>query len=302
MYIPRWIKYLYQRLPLRRSLLITMRNLYVPEYRLSQRLNFDGPFRVKVGETSFLLQNYDDYDHVIENQIFWQGLTGRWEKKSLRIWMDLCNNAHTICDIGANTGVYALAAQAVNPNANVFAFEPVERIYAELELNVRLNAYPIRCIPHALSNIDGIQTLYERPGTHDYTASLNRHFMADHFAGVDYQSKELTTVRLATLIVREHVQAIDLMKIDVETHEYEVLLGMGEFLEKMKPTLLLEILNDNVGQLLEPLMRANKYLMFAIDENEGPRRVDTLRVTAPLNYLMCNETIAREMGLLLNAK
>jgi hypothetical protein len=139
--------------------------------------------------------------------------------------------------------------------------------------------------------------MHEQPGTHHYAASLNRHFIEDHFTGVEYQSKELTIVRLATFIERENVSTIDLMKIDVGTHEYEVLLGMGEFLEKMKPRLLVEIVNDNVGQSLERLLRENAYLMFAIDENEGPRRVDSLHVRIPMNYFLCNETIALEMGL-----
>ena len=298
MYIPRWINYLYRRLPLRRELLVSLRELHVPGYELSQRLNFNGPFRVKAGEHSILLQNYDDHDHVIENQIFWYGLTGRWEKKSLEIWLELCKSATTIVDVGANTGIYALAAQAVNPDASVFAFEPVDRIYSELQQNVRLNSYPIRCLQYALSNIDGTQTMYERTDIHDYTATLNRDFIENNFAGVKYQSTKLQTIKLATFIQQEHITSIDLMKIDVETHEYYVLQGMEEFLESMKPAIIIEVLNDTVAQSLETLLTNKGYLMFAIDEKAGLRRVESLRSGNPRNYLLCNSTKAFSLGLI----
>jgi FkbM family methyltransferase len=299
MYIPQWLKYLYRTIPLRRSLLIAMREVYVPKYELSQRLNFAGPFRVKAGKRSFLLQTYDDYDHVIENQIFWQGLTGRWEKKSLQLWIDLCKNAKTIFDIGANTGIYALAAQAVNPDAHVFAFEPVARIYSELQHNVRMNKYPIHCIPHALSSVDGTQVMYEREDIHDYTATLNRDFIENQFAGVKYRSIQLQTIKLATFIKGENVPPIDLMKIDVETHEFDVLKGMDGFLDTMRPTLIIEILNDAVGQSIERLLENKGYVIFAIDEHDGPAKVDSLRARNPTNYLLCNSTKAHELELTL---
>ena len=38
------------------------------------------------------------------------------------------------------------------------------------------------------------------------------------------------------------------MKIDVETHEPAVLKGMGEYLRSFRPTMLIELLNDEVAQ------------------------------------------------------
>jgi tRNA1(Val) A37 N6-methylase TrmN6 len=42
----------------------------------------------------------------------------------LALWIKLCRQSETILDVGANTGVYALVAGAVNKKAKIFAFEP----------------------------------------------------------------------------------------------------------------------------------------------------------------------------------
>ena len=74
----------------------------------------------------------------IENDIFWKGLTGGWEKISMKLWMQLCRKAKVILDIGANTGIYALTAKAVKPESSVFAFEPLHRMCDKLKRNVRM--------------------------------------------------------------------------------------------------------------------------------------------------------------------
>ena len=46
------------------------------------------------------------------------------ERQSLRLWLQAAKHARTIFDVGANSGVYALAG-AVNKNASIDAFEPI---------------------------------------------------------------------------------------------------------------------------------------------------------------------------------
>jgi FkbM family methyltransferase len=239
-----------------------------------------------------MLQNYKGHDHVIENEIFWNGLTGGWEKVSLALWIELCKSSDTIFDIGANTGVYSLIAKSVRPNSNVFAFEPIPQIYRQLQTNIRLNKYDVHECNVAVSNRDGVQKIFDGKGGHTYTASLNR--------GFDQNTVELDvqTIKLSTFIRGQNISSVDLMKIDVETHEVEVLQGMEEFLDSMQPTLLIEILTSELGGRIEQLLAGKGYSYYAVDELNGLARVDNLRGGSCRNFLICAMEKEEMVGLL----
>jgi hypothetical protein len=170
------VKYAYDVFPFKKQAFLVMKYLWQPPQSLFQRLNFSGPFTVKFPEGQFKLQNYEGHDHAIENEVFWRGLTGGWEKGSLALWIELCKPSTTIFDIGANTGIYSLLAKAVQPTSRVFAFEPILKIFGQLETNVRMNNYDIHECNVAVSNRDGMQKIFDTTGGHTYTASLNRGF------------------------------------------------------------------------------------------------------------------------------
>ncbi len=66
------------------------------------------------------------------------------------------------------------------------------------------------------------------------------------------------------------------MKIDVETHEPEVLEGMGIYLKKFKPTLLIEILDNEVAEKIQVLVKGLNYIYFNLDENGHINQVESL--------------------------
>lgn len=97
------------KLPALRALRATTR---LPE-RVYRHLHFHGDFDVEVAPgTRFRIRSYAN---VVENDLFWAGYAKNYERASLAVWRDLCAGAETILDVGANTGVYALAAGALNP-------------------------------------------------------------------------------------------------------------------------------------------------------------------------------------------
>ena len=111
-----------------------------------------------------------------------------------------------------------------------------------------------------------------------------------------------TTIRVArldTLIEQLKIEKIDLIKLDVETYEAEVLEGLGTYLDKFRPTLLIEILNDEVGHRIEALLKGKDYLYFNIDEETNSiRKVEEITKSDYYNYLICNPKVAEEIGLL----
>ena len=287
----RILKSAYDAFPFKKQAFLFLKLFISPDHELQERLNFAGSFRVRVPGGNFMMQNYDGHDHVIENEVFWNGIGGKWEKHSLSLWMKLCVSAETIVDVGANTGIYSLVAKAVRPTAQVFAFEPVERIFAQLRHNMTLNNFDVVCLNAALSDIDGTRMLFDGPGVHTYTASMDPSFMADAVG------TEVRTMTLSTFVRDRHLRSIDLMKIDVEKHEPEVLAGAAGLLGAKGTAILIEILTDEIGEKVEKLLAGLGYVYYAIDDIRGPVKCAKLRGTGVSNYLLCSSEKARSLGL-----
>ena len=238
---------------LRRAPIIhrTIRSVWTPPERVYQHLYFDGPFTVKVGDASFRMEHFGAQ---IENDLFWRGYGNGFEGRSLKLWAELCKSASVIVDVGANTGVYALAAKALNPSAKVIAIEPSRDIARRLRRNVRLNAFDIEVIEVAVSDASGFATFYEFSGEHHYSASLNAAMGGTVPVSVPVR-------RLDDLLDRA-----DLIKIDVERHEPAVLRGAERLLES-HPTLLIEVLDAEAEQDIRQELDGYDWQMIEEDRN-----------------------------------
>jgi FkbM family methyltransferase len=287
------VKKLYHILPFKKGLFTCVKYIFSPGERIYKHLSFKGVFRVKAGEASFLVNHYG---FQVENEIFWKGLEGGWEKQSFMLWIKLCKRAHTILDIGANTGIFALIAGAVNPKAKIIAFEPVERVYQKLEQNIALNnTFNITPVKKALSDADGKAIIYDDHNEHIYSVTVNKSLRSE---GAGAFPVEIDIMKLSTYIRSNDIGRIDLVKIDVETHEPEVLEGMEEYLDMFRPAMLVEVLSDETGSRIEKLVSGKNYLFFNIDETHGPRKVSKITASNSFNYLLCSCAEAGTLGLL----
>jgi FkbM family methyltransferase len=241
---------------------------------------------VSVEKKSFLLQNPGFT--TIENEIFWFGLEKGWEKISMKLWIELVKNSDTILDIGANTGVYSLVAATVNNHAKVYAFEPVKRTSHILKQNLALNPHlKIQLVEKAVSNVVSVAEFYDLPTESQYSASLNSEMLASFPNRVSY---EVETIRLDSFSELNN-QKIDLIKLDVEMHEPEAIEGMIEMIKKNKPTILIEILTNEIGVRIEQLLNDLGYNFYEIDEINPPCKVKNLRKSAHYNFLLIQKEL-----------
>ena len=235
------------------------------------------------------------FGYELENMLFWEGLYGTWEKESLKIWATLSKDSNMILDIGANTGVYALISSAINPKCKIHAFEPVERVFKRLNYNLEINKSPnITTHKIGVSNNDGEATIYDSLKTYTYSVTINKNLWSQERK---VKEVKIPIKKLSTFIEENKLKKIDLLKIDVETHEHEVLLGMGEHLKTMQPTLLIEILNDKVASKIEALIKDIEYLYFNVDEQNAPFQVKHLTKSRFHNFLICKKAVAKKLGL-----
>lgn len=272
------LKEIYKALPLKRQVFELVRSVWTPPQSVYQHLHFTSAFDVRVDKGIKFKINSDGSN--ITNEIFWQGIYEGWEGMTMKIWKELSATSRTILDVGANGGIYALVSKAVNPTADVHAFEPSELWFRRLSENCQLNRFDIHCHKLGVSNMDGE---VELRGVWDKVNSV------------------FPVIKLDTFIEKQGLSGIDLMKIDVELNEPLVLEGFKNYIGKFRPTIIIEILRDEVGEKLEQVVdfQSLGYLFFNLDDKEGVLKKEHLTRSPNRcwNYLVCDAATAKRLKL-----
>jgi FkbM family methyltransferase len=281
----------WSRLPGKRPLFEMWRRAGAPPERLWRHLHFIGDFTVPLGRGDGFRMRH--FGQLVENDLFWTGYGNGWEGTSLRLWARLAPLAGIILDVGANTGVYALAAATMNPAARVFAFEPVRRIADRLRHNVALNRLAIEVVEAGASDTTGTATIYEPTAEHHYSASLEQAMLAGT-AGL--RETSIAVTRLDDFAATRALPRLDLLKIDAEMHELPILEGLGARLAQDRPAMLVEVLTAEIGHgLMEPIAGLD-YALFRIEEGAGVVPVATL-AEGRGNHLICQPETAGRIGI-----
>ncbi len=257
------LRKIWLQLPGKRAAFRLLRSLVRLSERVWRHLYFSGPFDVHIDSNASFRIFHNG--HLVENEIFWSGLFGAWEGQSLKAWCDLASHSHGIIDLGANSGVYALAAEAVNPGARIYAIEPFRPVVEILARNLELNESTVQLHCVAISDHIGQERLFSTSqSTFEYAASLNADFNPD--------AKAITMVEVTTLdaLLDQHpLDSVDLIKIDTEGQEAEVLNGMRRTLERFTPNMLVEVLDEKAERAVLQITNQYGYEYIWIDEAVG---------------------------------
>jgi len=164
----------------------------------------------------------------------------------------------TILDIGANIGGYSyyLAPIAASFKGTCIAFEPGMKTYNRLKKNIFHSNFSAERM--ALSNTNGTGDLY-LPVSHG-CSSLIKH---PEFDGLKTESVPL--MRLDDYINTNTIDDVGFIKIDVEGHEFEVIDGSVETINKFKPLILCESENRHIlhtGRTTEMFLDYMKDLQY----------------------------------------
>jgi FkbM family methyltransferase len=287
-------KKVYDLVPFKKEIFSFLKHLPIPE-KMFRHLYFKGIFKLKINNKTNVLMH--STGQVEENQLFWKGLDEGWEKVSINLWKKLCLNSNVIFDIGANTGIYSLIAKAVNTNSKVYAFEPLPAVVDILKINNEINNFDIDCIPLAVSNFSSEAKVFLQENTDfAYSVTVNKSLLSK-----ETPQKELNikTITLNEFIKNQNIGKIDLMKIDVETHEPEVLEGFDEYLHKFLPDIIIEVWSEDTVEKINKILTDKRYLYFDIDDKNGIiTQKDKIYVSSYWNYLVCKPETATYLGLI----
>lgn len=172
-----------------------------------------------------------------------------------------------LIDVGANTGFYSLLALACGA-PEVHAFEPVTEIADVLWINAKCSEISDRLYLHreALGAASGTSTLYFPNKSHglvETSASLNPSFRAQHSEQRSVNVRSLDDVMLTQQWQASSTQRF-LLKLDVESHEPQVLSGANQLLTTLRPALVCEILPGVDVDFYVAMMQRHGYAHFAL--------------------------------------
>jgi len=235
-----------------------------------------------------------DGDDAIASLLAWQRQLVRYEPDTTQLFLKLVANSRTFFDIGANTGLYALAAAANDPVRQVYAFEPFPAIYAYLVRNIAVNGFAnLHAFPFAVSDFVGSTPFYIP------SASAVFPFSASTAAGLTPLVKEIqvAATTLDRFVVEEGVERVDLMKVDTETTEPQVLAGAAAVLGNHRPLVICEVLPFGKEQDLHDVLDPLDYRYFWI---KGEQLIPNAVIKGDptmvhMNYLMAPAERVQEL-------
>lgn len=127
--------------------------------------------------------------------------------------VDTAEPPRVVFDLGSNIGMTILYFRVRYPHARIYGFEPDPLAFAVLQENTR----PLRgveILPYAVADLDGPLAFYPRPET--FASSVVPDGSAGGPVTVEARSLETLAEDLA-------IDAIDLLKVDIEGAEFRVL-------------------------------------------------------------------------------
>jgi FkbM family methyltransferase len=198
----------------------------------------------------------------------------RFERCELEFILRILEPGMTFFDVGANVGLYSMAAAKKVILGKVFSFEPCQWTYQRLLRNVELNGlHNISAIRAALGEFAGEAVLQVNVSGKDGLNTLGRPGHPD----CEITGRE--TVPITTLdefIAQSNVSKVDVMKVDVEGAELFLFRGARNLLEQPASPLILYESDAMLtrGFDYHPvesmwLLQQYGYSFFVIDSNNG---------------------------------
>ncbi len=181
-----------------------------------------------------------DLDEGIDLSIF---LLGAYEPSVLRAYRKILSPGNVVFDIGANIGAHTLHfAQLVGPTGRVYAFEPTDYAAAKIRENLALN-------PELARRVNFNQSFLVANGGEALPASVHSRWPVARKhddLDVDHLGKPETLTRALAVTADEFCDSVrltqlDLVKIDVDGHEFPVLRGFHRNLQLFRPLILIEV-------------------------------------------------------------
>jgi len=179
------------------------------------------PFRTRQPTVREVSYRGHDFLALVNEDVGWMmgASPKRFEHAELEVLQELIRPDFVCLDVGANIGIYTVLLADMAPQGSIYAFEPDERAYHLLNLNLNLNG--IRNA-HTFNN-----PVSDREEYMSFHESVDSAFSSVEPTGrKDVRRQvELKSLTVDSFTEEQGIDP-DFVKIDVEGYELAVLRGM----------------------------------------------------------------------------
>lgn len=183
-----------------------------------------------------------------------------------------------IIDGGANHGLFSIMVAQKMPDARVLALEPYQKILPILRKNTA--GTNVTIIEKALSPNDGEVVFYAAPSS-DQVGSVIRDNVEEFIHdGAAIQETKVPATTLASLVQREGITKIAVMKLDIQGAEFSILEAADSVLA-ITDCLLLEVMLIE-QTAIDLLIKVKKFFPYHKVLNQLPYGADIIFSKKPL--------------------
>ncbi len=182
---------------------------------------------------------YSDCDDYLISGYYYSGFDE--EIHEIECLTSIIKRGNIFFDIGSFNGLFSIVLGMKYPELNVFSFEPNPANFKRTNYNIELNKLDnISTFNMGISNKTGRMDFYlPKDMSMTTVSSFDRAFFYKH-SDASSAKTEVEVISIDSFCVNQKIYP-QLIKIDVEGHELEVILGAQQTIEKYKPIVLCEI-------------------------------------------------------------
>lgn len=188
------------------------------------------------------------------------------EQNYEKFMLQLVEENSVIFDVGANIGYYTVQFSEIS-DGEIYAFEPMDYQYRTLQKNLELNSLTnIHPVKKIVSNTNGSEKIYFSGMENTAASSL---------VNKTDQYEEIQCITLDDFCKDNEIEAIDLIKIDVEGYELKALKGLQSMLKNQKIShLFIEIVEKHLNSAgtsakeVCSYLESHNYTAFSVKSGE----------------------------------
>ena len=194
-----------------------------------------------LSESSFLQLHHFGF-YALYNLGFLKGKKSFKYHYGVKRWIQSTDH---VVDIGANLGYFAKTFAKLTPKGSLTCIEPIPGFYAVLKRN--LSRFPhVKIIHTALGKENGSVTMV-LPKSNGMVRTGLPHVQRENEIAEDAVQAEVKITSTKELF--SQLTKIDYIKCDIEGYEWVVFQELKDVLAEQKPTIQIEISQENEGHL-----------------------------------------------------
>ncbi|MEM6525804.1 MAG: FkbM family methyltransferase [Bacteroidota bacterium] len=184
-------------------------------------------------------------------------ILGIYEKNQTNAFVKIAKKSACFLDLGAHVGYYSMLYRQLNSKGTIYAFEPLPDNIVYLNKHIEMNGMSdINVVNAAVSDVSTILKF-----------DIGKSSVAGKLS--EEGNVEVQCVSLKKWIAEKGIEP-DLIKMDIEGHEFNVLKHISDYLKTMRPALFLSTHGDTLHTQCINLLKELGYLDFnVLSEGEG---------------------------------